>query len=75
MPELGFYTVQEVAELLKINLFGVYDLIKRGELKACRFSERRLRVDEKDLMEFIKRAKGEAQQQDGPVQLHVPCDC
>ena len=57
MLELGFYTVQEVSEILKIHLLGVYDLIKKGELKACRFSERRLRIDEKDLKEFVKRSK------------------
>jgi len=76
MPELGFYTVQEVAELLKINLLGVYDLIKKGELKACKFSERRLRIDEYDLLQFIKKSK--QQHQHDPVHEKIVasgCDC
>ena len=57
MPELGFYTVKEVAEILKINRISVYDLIKEGKLNGHRFSERRIRVSEKDLNEFINKAK------------------
>lgn len=57
MPELDFYTVREVAKMLKINVVGVYELIKEGELKAHRFSERRTRVHRTDLQEFIEGAR------------------
>lgn len=75
MPELGIYSIEEVAELLKMPISGVRDLIRKGELKACKFSERRTRIDEYDLVEFIKRSKeyGRAQK-DGP-KLEMPCDC
>jgi excisionase family DNA binding protein len=71
MPELGFFTVKEVSEILKIQVLGVYDLIKNGELKACRFSERRLRIDEKDLKEFIRRSK----QNNPPINKLVTRKC
>jgi excisionase family DNA binding protein len=54
MPEFGFYTVQEVADRLKITRDGVYGLLKEGKLKGHRFSERRIRISETDLNEFLK---------------------
>ena len=57
MTELGFYTVREVARMLKINVVGVYELIREGQLRAHRFSERRTRVAEDDLKEFIRKSR------------------
>ena len=57
MPELGFLSVKEVAEILRINVIGAYDLINKGELKAHRFSERRTRILEADLNEYIKKRR------------------
>ena len=71
MPEFGFYSIKEVAEVLKLPVSGVRELIRNGELKVCRFSERRTRIDEEDLIEFIRKAK---RQKDGP-KLHWPCSC
>lgn len=39
-----YYTVPEVAELLKVKKAYVYDLINFGKLKAIKLSERRTRV-------------------------------
>lgn len=55
MPEFGFYTVQEVADRLKITRDGVYDLLKEGKLKGHRFSERRIRISETDLNDFVRK--------------------
>ena len=37
MPELGFYTVREVAKMLKINVVGVYELINEGKGRLTGF--------------------------------------
>jgi excisionase family DNA binding protein len=76
MPELGIYCIEEVAELLKIPISGVRELIRKGELKACRFSERRTRIDEYDLLQFIKKSK--QHHQHDPVRERIvarDCDC
>lgn len=57
MPELVFLTVKEVAEILRINVIGAYDLINKGELKAHRFSERRTRISESDLNDYVEKRK------------------
>lgn len=49
----NYYTVSEVALLLKIKKSYVYDLIAQNRLKAIRFSERRIRIPESALVEFI----------------------
>ena len=45
------YTVSEVAKLLKVNRNFVYDIIKRGELKAIRVGSIKIRHD--DLEAYI----------------------
>lgn len=51
------YTPIEVAEILKISKYTVYELIKRGELAAYRVG-RKVRVEEADLNAFKQRARG-----------------
>ncbi|NPV92480.1 MAG: helix-turn-helix transcriptional regulator [Firmicutes bacterium] len=53
------YTPTEVAEVLKISRYTVYELIKRGELAAFRIG-RKVRVEASDLEDFKKKARGEA---------------
>ncbi|MGD0152730.1 MAG: helix-turn-helix transcriptional regulator [Thermacetogeniaceae bacterium] len=53
------YTPSEVAEILKISKFTVYELIKRGELAAYHIG-RKVRVEAPDLETFKQRAKGGA---------------
>lgn len=51
------YTPNEVAEILKISKFTVYELIKRGDLPAYHIG-RKVRVEAPDLEAFKQRAKG-----------------
>lgn len=51
------YTAEEVAEILQISRFTVYELIKRGELTAYRIG-RKLRIDPADLEYYKSKAKG-----------------
>jgi excisionase family DNA binding protein len=49
------YTVTEVAEKLKVRKGYVYELIYTGRLQAVRLSERRFRVTEQSLNDFIEQ--------------------
>ena len=51
------YTVEEVAKILRISRFTVYELIKRGELPAYR-AGRKMRIDGVDLASYKKKTKG-----------------
>lgn len=48
-----YYTVPEVAALLKFKKNFIYDLINQGRLKAIKLSERRTRVTSDALNDFI----------------------
>lgn len=49
----AYLTVDEVAELLKINPQTVRNWIDRGELPAVRVGQRRVRICQSDLDEFL----------------------
>ena len=49
-------TVSEVSEVLKVRKETVYGWIKHGEL-ACIRLDKLIRVDERDLADFISRHK------------------
>jgi len=51
------YNPEEVAKILKISRFTVYEFIKRGELTAYHIG-RKLRIEAADLDIFMKNAKG-----------------
>lgn len=51
------YTPEEVAKILKISKFTVYELIKRGELAAYHIG-RKVRVEDADLERYKQNAKG-----------------
>ncbi len=51
------YTPEDVAKILKISRFTVYELIKRGELNAFRIG-RKIRVEPADLERYKQNAKG-----------------
>ena len=57
MPGDISYTPEEVARILKISKFTVYELIKRGELTAYHIG-RKVRVEGTDLEVYKQRAKG-----------------
>ncbi|HVJ50537.1 helix-turn-helix transcriptional regulator [Desulfitobacterium sp.] len=57
MPNDISYTPEEVAKILKISKFTVYELIKRGDLTAYHIG-RKVRVEGADLESYIQKAKG-----------------
>ncbi|GIN22330.1 MAG TPA: helix-turn-helix domain-containing protein [Bacillus bacterium] len=50
------FTTEEIAQLLKVSKLTVYDLIKKGELKAFRVG-RQMRVDAKELENYKSRGQ------------------
>lgn len=52
------YTVTEIAKILKIRKNYVYDMIYAGRIKAIRLSERRFRITEDSLSDFLRQEEG-----------------
>lgn len=50
------YTVEEVAQLLKVSKLTIYDLIKKDELPIFRVG-RQMRIDKNDLQSYIHQHK------------------
>ena len=50
------YTTEEIAQLLKVSKLTVYDIIKKGEIRAYRVG-RQMRVDAVDLAAYKERLK------------------
>ena len=57
MTDTQSYTPEELAKILKITRFTVYEMIKRGDLPAYRIG-RKVRVEAPDLDAYIKKSKG-----------------
>ena len=51
------FTVEEVAEKLRLGPRTVYRLIEAGKLKTIKISRKAYRISEKDLIQFIKKHK------------------
>ena len=51
------YTPEEVAKLLKVTRFTVYEMIKRGDFPAYRIG-RKMRIEAADVEAYIKKSKG-----------------
>lgn len=60
MSDTISYTPEEVAKILKLSRFTIYEFIKRGELTAYHIG-RKLRIEASDLDTFMKKAKGTPQ--------------
>lgn len=54
---MKFYTVAEVAEILKTNKNTVYELINSGELPAIK-GLGRIKISEEAFIEYIRKAEG-----------------
>ncbi|MBC7105399.1 MAG: helix-turn-helix domain-containing protein [Firmicutes bacterium] len=52
---MRFYTVAEVARLLRVRKSYVYELVAQGRLCALRLSERRIRIPQEALQEFLEQ--------------------
>ncbi|WP_276618965.1 helix-turn-helix transcriptional regulator [Syntrophomonas wolfei] len=56
MKEDRSLTPQEVAKILKITKYTVYEMVKRGELPAYRIG-RKIRIEQRDVDAYIKQGK------------------
>ncbi len=56
MPESSSYTPDEVARILKVSRFTIYEMIKRGELPAYHVG-RQVRVEHDDLERYKQSSK------------------
>jgi len=54
MEKEEFYTAQEVADILKVNIVTVYRYIKAGKLVAYKFGKE-FRIENNDFKNFLKR--------------------
>ena len=61
------YTIEEVAQLLKVSKLTIYDLVKKGELPVFRVG-RQMRVDRADLQHYIQKGKTK------PIAPSLPAD-
>lgn len=55
MPE-EFYTAQELADILKVNIMTIYRYINSGKLAAYKFGKE-FRIDKKIWEKFLSDAK------------------
>lgn len=51
-----YYTPQEIADNLKLNINTIYQYIRENKLKAVKIGNR-YRISENDLKEFLDRSK------------------
>ena len=48
-----YYTAKEAAEILKINLSTVYQLVREGRLRAARIGKRSIRIPASSFDELL----------------------
>ena len=51
-----FYTAQELAEKLRVNIMTIYRYIKAGKLKSYKIGKE-FRVDKKEFQRFLNKTK------------------
>ena len=56
MKKQEFYTTQELAEKLRVNIMTIYRYIKAGKLKAYKISKE-FRIEQKEFDNFLNKAK------------------
>ena len=56
MPEKEFYTAQELADKLEVNIMTIYRYIKASKLKAYKFGKE-FRIDKKEFESFLQKAR------------------
>lgn len=56
MPEREFYTAQELADKLEVNIMTIYRYIKAGKLKAYKFGKE-FRIDKNEFESFLQKAR------------------
>ena len=51
------YSLKETAEMLGVDYFSIYRLVKRGKLKACRVLRGKLLVPRSELVKLLNTAE------------------
>lgn len=54
--EREFYTAEELAEKLRVNIMTIYRYIKAGKLKAYKLGKE-FRIGKKEFNSFLKKSK------------------
>lgn len=60
MEEKEFYTAQELADKLRLNVMTIYRYIDAGKLKAYKLGKE-FRIDKSEYTSFLNRSKTENQ--------------
>ena len=74
MPD-EFLTVDDVAQLLKLNPQTVRNMIDRGDLPAIRVGARRVRIERSDLDAFLAQGRRLTQRTDTRVAFDLTLAC
>ena len=53
MKEIKMYTLQELADIMKVSRQTIYNYLRAGRLKATKYGKE-YRILEEDMKEFIK---------------------
>lgn len=56
MPDKQFYTAEDLAKKLGVNIMTIYRYIKAGKLKAYKFGKE-FRIEKKDFQSFLDSHK------------------
>jgi excisionase family DNA binding protein len=56
MEEKEFYTAQELADKLRVNIMTIYRYIKADKLKAFKMSKD-FRIEQKEFKKFLDKVK------------------
>ncbi len=56
MENKEFYTAQELADKLRVNIMTIYRYIKAGKLKAYKLGKE-FRIDKKEFRKFLNNSK------------------
>jgi len=58
MPDIKLYTLQEVANILKVSRQTIYNYVTIKKLKATKYGKE-YRVTEENLREFIEKGRND----------------
>lgn len=58
MPDIKLYTLQEVADILKVSRQTIYNYVTIKKLKATKYGKE-YRVTEENLREFIEKGRND----------------
>ncbi len=58
MPDIKLYTLQEVANILKVSRQTIYNYVTINKLKATKYGKE-YRVTEENLREFIEKGRND----------------